>query len=129
MSMATLKGLPTTCQTEESPDYIFFLVFLLLHQANRPVPVQCKSETASRMSTNVSLLLLVLVLGTVLASNEVKEVKVALQKEDNKDEGMMAAMVEFFGLDECWEMAICDAHARYDDYGVLAMPVVLFFPG
>jgi hypothetical protein len=26
-------------------------------------------------------------------------------------------------------MAICDAHANYRDYGVLALPILLLFPG
>ena len=32
-------------------------------------------------------------------------------------------------LDGCWKMAICDSHARYDDYGVIALPLVMFYPG
>ncbi len=31
--------------------------------------------------------------------------------------------------DGCWQMAICDSHARYDDYGIMALPLVLFYPG
>eukprot|EP00095_Tigriopus_kingsejongensis_P011749 maker-scaffold833_size90787-snap-gene-0.12 protein:Tk11749 transcript:maker-scaffold833_size90787-snap-gene-0.12-mRNA-1 annotation:"putative uncharacterized protein" len=39
------------------------------------------------------------------------------------------SMARAWGLEECGQLAICDAHARYDDYGVLALPLVLMFPG
>ena len=32
-------------------------------------------------------------------------------------------------LDGCWKMAICDSHARYDDYGIIALPLVMLYPG
>jgi hypothetical protein len=34
-----------------------------------------------------------------------------------------------FGLEDCGQMAICDAHANYRDYGILALPIILLFPG
>ena len=34
-----------------------------------------------------------------------------------------------WGMDQCGEMAICDAHARYNDYGIFALPIIMFFPG
>ena len=33
------------------------------------------------------------------------------------------------GMEQCGQMAICDAHARYSDYGLLALPLILLFPG
>ena len=33
------------------------------------------------------------------------------------------------GMEQCGHMAICDAHARRADYGILALPLVLLFPG
>ena len=39
------------------------------------------------------------------------------------------SVMDSLSFDECWELAICDSHARYDDYGLMALPVVLFFPG
>ena len=36
---------------------------------------------------------------------------------------------EGWGMDQCGEMAVCDAHARYNEYGILALPIVMFFPG
>ncbi|TRY77852.1 hypothetical protein TCAL_06145 [Tigriopus californicus] len=40
-----------------------------------------------------------------------------------------SSMARSWGLEECGQLAICDAHARYDDYGVIALPLVLMFPG
>jgi len=33
------------------------------------------------------------------------------------------------GMSQCGEMAICDAHANFRSYGLVALPVILFFPG
>ena len=33
------------------------------------------------------------------------------------------------GLNQCAEMAICDAHANFRSYGIVALPVILLFPG
>ena len=33
------------------------------------------------------------------------------------------------GMEQCGHMAICDAHARYRDYGIIALPLILLFPG
>ena len=33
------------------------------------------------------------------------------------------------GMSECGQMAICDAHYRTSDYGILALPLLFFFPG
>ncbi len=43
--------------------------------------------------------------------------------------GLADSWSRAIGLDECGQMAICDAHANYRDYGILALPIVLFFPG
>lgn len=40
-----------------------------------------------------------------------------------------SSMARSWGLEECGQLAVCDAHARYDDYGVIALPLVLMFPG
>ena len=34
-----------------------------------------------------------------------------------------------FSMEECGEMAICTAHANYRDYGLMALPLILIFPG
>lgn len=34
-----------------------------------------------------------------------------------------------WGMDQCGQMAVCEAHARYDNYGLVALPLTLFFPG
>ena len=34
-----------------------------------------------------------------------------------------------WGMDQCGQMAVCEAHARYDNYGFVALPLTLFFPG
>ena len=39
------------------------------------------------------------------------------------------SLAKSIGMEECGQMAICDAHARYSDYGLLALPLVLLFPG
>lgn len=31
--------------------------------------------------------------------------------------------------ESCWQLAICDAHARYDDYGLVALPITIFYSG
>lgn len=41
----------------------------------------------------------------------------------------VASFARQIGMEECGQMAICDAHARYRDYGVLALPIILLFPG
>ena len=33
------------------------------------------------------------------------------------------------GLNQCLEMAICDAHANFRSYGIVALPVILMIPG
>ena len=33
------------------------------------------------------------------------------------------------GMNECGQAAICEAHANNRDYGLLALPILFFFPG
>ena len=32
-------------------------------------------------------------------------------------------------MDECGQAAICEAHANNRDYGLIALPILFFFPG
>lgn len=43
--------------------------------------------------------------------------------------GLADSWSRAFGMEECGQMAICDAHANYRDYGILALPILLLFPG
>ena len=43
--------------------------------------------------------------------------------------GMANSLARQLGLEQCGHMAICDAHARYRDYGLIALPLILLFPG
>ena len=40
-----------------------------------------------------------------------------------------ASFARTLGMEQCGHMAICDAHARYRDYGIIALPLILLFPG
>ena len=33
------------------------------------------------------------------------------------------------GMNECGQAAICEAHANNRDYGLIALPILFFFPG
>lgn len=43
----------------------------------------------------------------------------------SEDESIWRSM----GMDECGKVAICDAHARTKDYGLVALPILYLFPG
>jgi hypothetical protein len=32
-------------------------------------------------------------------------------------------------VEQCGQLAICDAHARYNDFGLIALPLLYIFPG
>merc|ERR1712050_95731 len=42
---------------------------------------------------------------------------------------MASNLARTLGMEHCGHMAICDAHARYRDYGIIALPLILLFPG
>ena len=42
---------------------------------------------------------------------------------------MAGSVGRMLGIEDCGQMAICDAHARTGEYGILALPLVLLFPG
>merc|ERR1719499_1204424 len=42
---------------------------------------------------------------------------------------MASNLARTLGMEQCGHMAICDAHARYRDYGIIALPLILLFPG
>ena len=43
--------------------------------------------------------------------------------------GAASDFARTLGMEQCGHMAICDAHARYRDYGIIALPLILLFPG
>merc|ERR1739838_772365 len=42
--------------------------------------------------------------------------------------GAASDFARTLGMEQCGHMAICDAHARYRDYGIIALPLILLFP-
>ena len=58
------------------------------------------------------------------------------KEEGEVEEGVVSSLLgtasswsRAMGMNQCGEMAICDAHANFRSYGLVALPVILMFPG
>merc|ERR1711997_864210 len=57
----------------------------------------------------------------------------AAQKSDESMTAKIAGIADSrsraIGMNECGQAAICEAHANNRDYGLIALPILFFFPG